>query len=310
MHQQEFTEDKATDLTEGVTKASAMTHAFKLEKILVATDFSPAADRALEYAISLARRYGSKIYLTHVITLDGYPMMAPEVIVSQAEKARRAARQAIYGLADSHRLSGVSYEVVLEEGTLWPTINRMIEKYGVDLVVAGTHSMGHIQKVLLGSNAEEMFRQSLVPILTVGPSAPPEPWFEAEFKHILFATDFGAGAERQAAIALSLAREHRSKLTVLHVATSEEEHAGSDQQTLLRQMKELLPPQADSRCLVDFCLVRGKPAEQILRARTDTHAELIVMGAKTRKSLAGHAPHTVAYDVVRHAECPVLTLKS
>jgi nucleotide-binding universal stress UspA family protein len=42
-------------------------HFFK--NILFATDFSPASNQALEYAASLARRYGSAIYLTHIITL-------------------------------------------------------------------------------------------------------------------------------------------------------------------------------------------------------------------------------------------------
>lgn len=49
-----------------------------LDKILLATDFSPASDRALEYALSLARHYGSHLYVTHIITLDGYPMIAPD----------------------------------------------------------------------------------------------------------------------------------------------------------------------------------------------------------------------------------------
>ena len=38
-------------------------------------------------------------------------------------------------------------------------------------------------------------------------------------------------------------------------------------------------------------------------------ADLIVMGAKTSKSFAGHAPLTVAYSVAAHAHCPVLTVR-
>jgi len=45
-----------------------------------------------------------------------------------------------------------------------------------------------------------------------------EPWSgETEFKNILFATDFGKSAEREAEYAFSLAQEHRSRLTLLHV---------------------------------------------------------------------------------------------
>ncbi len=45
-----------------------------LTKILVTTDFSEVSDRALDYAIALARRYDARIYLAHVITPDPFPV--------------------------------------------------------------------------------------------------------------------------------------------------------------------------------------------------------------------------------------------
>jgi hypothetical protein len=49
----------------------------QLTNILVGTDFSPASERALDYALSLARRYEARIFLAHVITSDADVMMAP-----------------------------------------------------------------------------------------------------------------------------------------------------------------------------------------------------------------------------------------
>lgn len=281
-----------------------------LDKILLATDFSPASDRALEYALSLARHYGSLLYVTHIITLDGYPMIAPDLAVAREGKYRQEAKNRMAKLVRSGRLVNVSHEIVIEEGTLWPAIHRLIEKYGVNLVVAGTQGMGSVQKVLLGSNAEQMFRQSAVPMLTVGPAAPPEPLYEAAFKHILFATDFGPGAEKEAGFALSLAKEHRSRLTVLHVSTQTEQMVGLERESILRQMRELVPDSHGEHCLVDFRVVFGKPVEAILRVRELTRADLIVMGAARRTSLAGHVPHTTAFEVVSAAPCPVLTVRS
>jgi len=63
-------------------------------------------------------------------------------------------------------------------------------------------------------------------------------------------------------------------------------------------------------CKVEVRVVFGNPAEQILRIAKETNAELIVMGAKHRRSLAGNVPHTKAYRVVSAAHCPVLTIRS
>lgn len=306
IREQDSKEDAGNKAAVGVvqgTKAS-------LDRILLATDFSPASDRALEYALSLARHYGSHLYVTHVITLDDYPMMAPDLAVVREEKYRREAKGAMAKLVRSGRFFGVSHDILIEEGTLWPAIQNLIHRYGVNLVVAGTQGMGSLKKILLGSNAEQMFRQSSVPILTVGPAVPSEPLYEAEFKHILFATDFGPGAEKEAAFALSLAKEHRSRLTVLHVLSGPEQSAGLQRNFILRQMGELLPDTHGVHCIVDFSVVLGKPLEEILRAQQETKADLIVMGAKKRTSLAGHVPGTTAFDVVSLAPCPVFTVRS
>ncbi len=60
-----------------------------LKRIMVGTDFSPASDLALDYAVSLARRFGSRIYLTHILTFEGHPMMEPELAAPTGKKRIR-----------------------------------------------------------------------------------------------------------------------------------------------------------------------------------------------------------------------------
>ena len=171
------------------------------KNILVATDFSPAADQAVEYAASLARRYGSAIYLTHVVTLDGYPLISPEYAAMSLEKKRAEVQTQFRQILKSGELTGIPFKTVAKEGNLWPTIEESIKTFDIDLVIVGTHGAGAVEKMLLGSGAEEIFRKANVPVLTIGPVTPKQPWYEMEFKNILFATDFGKSAEREAAYA-------------------------------------------------------------------------------------------------------------
>jgi nucleotide-binding universal stress UspA family protein len=286
----------------------------QLANILVATDFSPVSHRALDYAISLARRYDSHIYLTHVISANAYPLAAPEVTVGLVETQRRAAQNKIQEMLFSGRLNDVPYDILIEEGGLWPAIQRVIEKQGIDLVVVGTHGIGAIQKVVIGSGAEQIFRQCPQPVLTVGPWVNGGVRPDVVFKHILFPTEFGPGCEREAAYAFSIGQEHGATVTLLHVVRHLDDYS-DDGLTLKREsvksrLQELVLCGADSWCETKFRLAVGDPAAEILRYAEDTRADLIVMGAKARTGLAGHVPGTTAYKVVSKAHCTVLTVRT
>lgn len=284
-----------------------------LTKILVTTDFSEVSDRALDYAIALARRYDARIYLTHVITPDPFQFAEPQLAQATYEKVRQAAEEGITDILISGKLRGVPHEVLMEEGNVWPTLEKLITEHEVDLVVAGTHGRNKVQKILIGSVAEEIFRQADTPVLTVGPAVKGEHQKEVELAAILFATDFGPGAERAAAYALSLAQEHGARLTLLHVIESAaaytEESVARQREINIARMKQLMPHGIEDWCNPEFRVAFGSAVEEILIAAKESKADLMVMGAKARKSLAGHAPLTIAYNVVTKATCPVLTVR-
>lgn len=284
-----------------------------LTKILVTTDFSEESSRALDYAVGLARRYDARIYLAHVITPDPFLYAEPALAEATYEKVRQAAEQGMADILVSGRLRGIPHEVLLEEGNVWPVFAKLIQKHEIDLVVTGTHGRGTVEKVLIGSVAEEIFRQADCAVMTVGPRVKGETAREVELKNILFATDFGPGAEKAAAYAFSLAQEHGARLTMLHViqeATAfTEESVRRQREFTVEKMERLLPPGVENWCKPEFRATFGEAAEEILTQARETNADLIVMGAKARKSLAGHVPVTIAYNVVVKAHCPVLTVR-
>jgi len=284
-----------------------------LTKILVTTDFSEVSDRALDYAISLARRYDARIYLAHVITPDPFQFAEPQLAQATYEKVRQAAEEGITDILISGKLRGVPHEVLMEEGNVWPTLDKLINEHEIDLVVVGTHGRGKVQKILIGSVAEEIFRQADCAVLTVGPGVKGAAAKEIELKSILFATDFGPGAEKAAAHAFSLAQEHDARVTLLHVIESAaaytEESVARQREINVVRMKQLMPPGSENWCKPEFRVTFGSAVEEILIAARESKADLVVMGAKARRSLAGHVPLTIAYNVVTKAACPVLTVR-
>lgn len=283
-----------------------------VRRILWATDFSSCSEIALRYALAIARRYGSHLYLTHVVRPEAFDMVVPEAVTAMLEEARRDAEQRMAGLLVTGRLRGVSHQILIGTGELWAVLSKIVQEHGIDMIVVGTHGRAGFRKLLLGSVAQEIFRRATCPVLTVGPKAPGEVSEAIEPRRILFATDFTPASSISSRFALSLAREHRAQLLFLHVA-EEGDFLSSETRARLtesagRQMRSLIPPGAAQWHEAEFAVEFGSAAEMILKAAEENRADLIVLGGRRPSHLFGHASTDTAYKVVCGAACPVLTL--
>jgi nucleotide-binding universal stress UspA family protein len=140
-------------------------------RILVATDFSDTADRALDYALALATALGGEVILVHAYEIpvyafpDGAFLATTEISERLAEAARTALDAAIAARAGAK----VAIRGVLRTGTPWTEIEAVAKEEKADLVVVGTHGRKGIARALLGSVAEKVVRTAPCPVLSVGP---------------------------------------------------------------------------------------------------------------------------------------------
>jgi|SRR5579863_142382 len=191
----------------------------KLKQILFATDFSDASLAALPHVAALARHYGSKVYLAHVIEPEAYPSMLRLGPVSGTfREADHDIQQQLGYLSRSKLLAGVPHETLLLHGELSPVLSEVIRQQSIDLVAVGTHGRGGFKRFLLGSVAEKIFRHASCPVLTVGPRTYKVRGTEAGFRHMLYPTDLSERAGAAARFAISLASEYSAHLTVLHIS--------------------------------------------------------------------------------------------
>jgi nucleotide-binding universal stress UspA family protein len=138
------------------------------EHILVPIDFGEPADRALDFAATLASQLGAKLTLMHASWVPP-PVYtgAPDAIGWPTDDLAQIAKgkidEKVAGLRQ--RCPNTDAVVVVDEP--WPGILRVAEERGADLVVMGTHGRRGLSRVLLGSVAERVVRCSRVPVLTV-----------------------------------------------------------------------------------------------------------------------------------------------
>jgi nucleotide-binding universal stress UspA family protein len=282
------------------------------ERILAATDFSQTAVSALDYAHALARQFQAKLYLVHAVPKEMH-FVPPESSGDTIAKAKQYAQKELQKLASSAGLSDMAHEEILAEGQVWPALQDIIETEQIELVVVGTHGRTSNKKLALGSVAEEIFRTADCAVLTVGSHVKVAKGATAEFRKLLYATNFKPHAERASSAAYFLEREHAAHLSVLHVVedTNEGSPVGNTilRDFLVNRMRKTMPAACVNRCEPDFLIRVGEPGEEILQTATECGANLIVLGLRPAEKLAGYLPSAVAYRIACQAPCPVLTLR-
>ncbi len=285
-----------------------------LKNILYATDFSPASNAALPYALSIARRFGSTVIAVHVIAPDFYPAIpaADWPAITEAEQSLQ--REDAKLLED--RLHGVPHEVVFRQGDIWEILTEEIENRAVDLLVIGTHGRKGFEKMALGSVAEEAFRRASCPVLTVGPHVRTAPEQLVELHQILYPTNFSNESLAASPYAISLAQEHLAQLVMLHVQELSSGPILKDPEksaaTLLHRLHAIVPPEAELWCHPKCCVEYGSPAERILELAKRQRCDLIVLGVRPEKKhlvAASHFVETMTYRIVTEAPCPVFTVR-
>jgi nucleotide-binding universal stress UspA family protein len=138
---------------------------------------------------------------------------------------------------------------------------------------------------------------------------------------ILYPTDFSPRSEYAFGLACSLARDHGSRLIVLHVieqpvfaypgvmtAPPPPLPSAEERQALRAKLDEIRPD--DETIPVVHLLVQGDPSLSILQIAKEHPCDLIVMGTHGRTGLGRLLMGSVAEEVLRKASCPVLTVKA
>lgn len=147
---------------------------FRMQKILVATDFSEPAHRALAYALELAQRVGAEVVLVHAyqIPVYGFPDGAYIPAADMASQLGSAAQEMLDRTVNEHANRGVKLTGILRQGVPRREVNAVAREMGADLIVVGTHGRRGVTRALLGSVAENIIRQAEIPVLAIREPVP------------------------------------------------------------------------------------------------------------------------------------------
>jgi universal stress protein A len=136
-------------------------------KILVATDFSESAGRALDYAVDLAAKLEAELGLVHVLGITDLAVaelgaaITSAMLPSVTEDARKKLGELVAACP------AAKIEAVLRDGDIRWEILGAARRFDAGLIILGTHGRRGISRTLLGSVAESVVRHAQCPVLVV-----------------------------------------------------------------------------------------------------------------------------------------------
>lgn len=295
----------------------------KFARILVPTDFSDQASQALRYAVPLARQLGGKISLLHVFDW----LIAPAAfgaVVTDENRIEEAARRKLDDLARVTVPPELLGNTLVRTGRAYREISDAARGLRMDLIVMATQGRTGLKRALLGSTAERVVRHAACPVLTVrsyveakSPSTKSRS-LAPRINRILVPVDFSPRSKAAVRFAVGLAQTMKARIGLLHVvqplpinsAKHRAEVIQCDAQSKLEARRSL---EALAAVVPD-----GIKAEELLRqdvryrgitdAAREWLCDLIVLPTRGRTGVEYIVLGSTAERVVRHAQCPVLTL--
>jgi nucleotide-binding universal stress UspA family protein len=279
-----------------------------LQSILLATDFRPVCDDALNASAQLATTFGSRVSVLHVVEPTG--AAAHLYGLQRGEKFMQPVLQKLAGKQVMVAQSAV------RSGSPANTIVDVAQEWNVDLIVVGAGERMHSGGFSMRTNAEAVVTHAVQPVLAVRPGKP-----IVEFKKILCPVDQSGTSARGLRNAVRLAKVFGSELIVLSVVPEviwltaavetgefvdvKEEYASEWVQEFDQFLQNL--------DLSDVCWKRetryGLPHEQIVASAKEHGSDLIIMGASGRTGLVQVLLGSTTRRLLRELPCSVLTVK-
>ena len=294
----------------------------EIKRILLPTDFSDTAAKALKQALFLTAMFNAELVVLHARVLyeDDAAQLPKELarLHDEEEEMERAILNYMKECTKGKDHLTIKHELI--RGYSAPSaILGYLNNNPFDLVVIGTHGRTGLEHFLIGSVAEKVVRYAPCPVLTISRKAEAE----TEFKTILVPFDFSEHARLALKNALEWAALFEAKLHLLYVIEKDVHPAlyswgmksvldivpdikVKAEAKMDSILKELHVPQNIS---VEKRIVEGVPHKEIAKVADQLSVDLVVIATHGLVGLDRFLLGSTTERLIRSLNRPILTLK-
>lgn len=294
--------------------------------IMVATDGSELARKAVDSAIKLAQINKAKLYAVYVVApgetkVTQYAPRDAEWKKHMKEQLTKQGREAIHYAETTGKILNVDIEPVILEGNPADEIVNFAVKKHIDLIVIGTLGKTGIQRFLLGSVAENVVRHSRITVLIVKGDLESGTKIKEWPSRILIATDGSKPATHAAALGIKFAQQYGAKVYAIYVIDMTayksvliDEAWATEQYEVCEKEGYRVTSSVEEKAKfagleAEPIILKGDPANRILDFADEYNIDMIVVGSLGKSGIERFALGSVSEKVIRHAKVPVLVVR-
>ncbi len=300
-----------------INESIAMTLPFK--HIACAIDFSKHTQPVLQWATGMARRFNARLTVLHVIhpQRDKYSGTALFERGGERDQLMREAAESIEALMAPFDIAWMSAVLT---GDPVEEISAYARRQSIDLMVAASHGISGLKRLLMGTVIERMARMFNGPLLVLpGLRSSDSP--ALDFEKIVVACDLSPGSQTLIDHGTAFAREFKSRLYVLHTIEAPvqeqivEPSAGPYgqvqdqlQNEIIRRLENMVGSSQPQGIAVAIEVQPGVAEEQLGDFIREQRVDLVVVGVRPQTRFEKMLIGSTTEMVLRRAACAVLTI--
>jgi nucleotide-binding universal stress UspA family protein len=271
--------------------------------ILVAFDFRPESEAALDYALSVGKRLAASIHVLYILE-DESPFMKIVVTGEQRKLMRKGAddklKEIIY---DKTRGLNPGIKTTIKEGKVYRMIIETAKEVSANLIIMGRTDSMDIVKNFTGTNTMHLVRESAIPVITLKKPAKSECC-----NHILLPLDLTKQTKKQVSRAISESIKLQASITLVTVLAENLVSQKLRFSTRLREITDIINSfniKCDYKLIIDTNPVWSKLLNKLSR---ETGADMVMIMTQQEFDFKEYFVGSTAQEVINNSDLPVLSL--
>ena len=279
-----------------------------MKHILFPTDFSPAADNALVYALSMAKQLGASITAIHTYDLPKIRGAAnlPETMKQVYDSIRLEEFKnfedkipRLSEIAAAHNLADVPIRHMIKQGDLVRTVILTAEEEKADIIVMGTEGASGFKEVFAGSHSGEVLENAYCPVLVV----PEKARFDGIIDHIAVTTTYKEEEKLALRWVLDLASQFNAEVHCVNVDVAHTEF-------FTKRMEEWSKSFEDAKSCSFHVLESSSVEEAIANFLEERQVDILAMLTHRRSFFEEMFNYSQTKKMAYHSKTPVLAIQA